>query len=83
MRNVKQILLVSAMLSLSACSTRPLMPQTDIPKVPPAACLAECQPVPKPENGSDFALRIWEYELIDVAGACLRLHRECVEWHRK
>lgn len=78
----KLALTAFVMMSLSACSGLPSAPQT-IPRQPPAACLTECQPLPAPADGSDLSVRLWEYSLIDAAGACLRLHRNCVDWHRQ
>lgn len=64
---------------LSACSSAPSTLR--IQRMPPAACLTKSQPLPKPQDRSDRAIRVWEFDLIDIAGANSREHDDCVEWH--
>lgn len=82
MRTLKLALIVGATLSLTACSWTQSMLQT-VPRPVPEACLKRCQPSPAPKDGSDYAIRQWEYDIIDTFGACRRLHDDCVEWHTK
>ena len=72
-------MIAAATLSLSACCTVPSMPQT-IPRTPPYACLTDCPPLEKPVEGTDRAVRLWEYDTIERYGECRRLHATCVEW---
>lgn len=76
------LLFAAGTMFLSACSTTPSIQQT-VPRVPPTECLAECQTIPKPTNGSDESIRTWIYEVIDVAGECRRLHADCAAWTRE
>ena len=82
MRLPKLCLLVIVTLCISACLTTQSTPQT-VRRVPPQVCVEQCPPLPKPENGSDRAVRVWEYDLIDAAGECARTHRACTEWVTK
>ncbi len=82
MRWSNRMLPVIVTMCLSACSTTPLMPPT-VQRVPPQACVSQCPPLPKPTDKSDRAIRVWEYDVIEAAGECIRTHRDCVEWVTK
>ena len=81
MRWSKPMLCVIGIAWLSACSTTPSTLPTA--RVPPQACVAQCSPLPKPTDKSDRAIRVWEYDVIEAAGECIRTHRDCVEWVTK
>lgn len=66
-------------LSLCACSTLPSTPPT-VTSPPPQSCLTQCDPAPKPADGSELSLRNWEYMLVDLYGQCRRLHADCLAW---
>ena len=79
MRWLRLLLGVTVTLCLSACLTTQSTPQT-VRRTLPQSCVSECPPLPKPVDGSDKAIRVWEYDLIDAAGECIRTHKDCVEW---
>jgi hypothetical protein len=31
-------------------------------------------------DGSELSVRQWEFEMIEVAGQCRRIHNDCVDW---
>ena len=82
MRWLKLMLCVIGTLFLSACLTTQSTPPM-VRRVPPQACVAQCSPLPKPTDKSDRAVRVWEYDVIEAAGECVRTHRDCVEWVNK
>ena len=63
----KLALSVIVMLSLSACCTAPLTRPT-VPRTPPYACLTDCPAMEKPVEGTDRAVRLWEYDMINLYG---------------
>lgn len=82
MRLIKRVAAAAVTLSLCACSwTQSVQPM--VPRQVPEACLKHCQPLPAPKDGSDRAIRLWEYDIIDESGNCRRLHSACVDWHTK
>ncbi len=72
-------LIVLGLTFLSACSTAPLMPPT-VPRQVPEACLQVCPALPRPADGKDLTLRLWEYEVVDLYGSCRRAQADCREW---
>lgn len=70
------------MLSATACSSTPSVSVT-VRKTPPASCLTQCDPMPVPLDGSDLAVRNWEYRAVESFGHCRRLHADCVEYNSK
>lgn len=67
------------MLSLSACSTTPSVLPT-VKHLPAQSCLTKCDPLPAPVDGSELSVRQWEFEMIETAGECRRIHNDCVDW---
>lgn len=74
-------LALSALVTMSVwgCSTTPSVAPT-VKHQPPTSCLTKCDPLPSPVDGSERSVRSWEFDLIEAAGQCRRLHADCVEW---
>lgn len=79
MQHLKLVLIVVGMLNLSACSMLLSTPPT-VHRQPPEACLLQCEPLPKPNDGRELTLRMWEYEMIELYGDCRRRHMDCAQW---
>ncbi len=73
------VLSVAVMLSLSACSTAPLLTPT-VKRQPAPSCLTKCDPLPPLVDGSELSARRWEFEAIETFSRCRRLHADCVAW---
>lgn len=76
-------LLAIGMLSASACSTTPPMPQIIDPTPPRAAiaeaCASACPLLPLLEEGarSEGEVGAWAHEVLSRAGECRRQHDAC------
>lgn len=72
-------LAVTGMLSLSACSSGPLIVQTPAPiQTLPVACLTVCEPMPKPLSQGHADLLRWELGAVQAFERCAARHGECV-----
>lgn len=79
MHLIALILGVCVVLLLSGCSGT-LSTQPTVPRIPPEACLRKCPELPKPADGKDLTIRLWEYEVIDLYGKCRRDKATCTDW---
>lgn len=76
----RQIVLIALCLSaLTACSSTPSMPQTEIniPTPRPSECLRACPELPYPASGGEADMGVWRHDVVFVAGECRRLHDIC------
>ena len=70
---------VPGLISSAGCSTT-LSTAPTVERQPPAACLTECDNLPRLMGSTDREVKGWAASAAFAFGECRSRHAECVDW---